>query len=297
MTKFVVGSLIRIKGTKCEGVIKMIESESIPNNSISKKDYSAIETAAFAYVTLNKGATYSTMRVFKTKDDLWNLAKVPFSELELRIAGNATSVYELLVKNDFDALQKLNKTKLLNKPPRSLGSFHNTLGYALSHCTYEIIDYLLNNGVPVTRPRDFFAFSLRNIKLSINERVDLMLKLDVVKEIQLREITLRLFPLVREIFFEQNLKAFLTAFPAYKADLFSELSSVLKLRYFYTFREENLKYLIQEGFDISSIDLHNSGIPNSEAEKNVAVYAKLIEYSKNPLLYDIVNEVNSELRK
>lgn len=30
---------------------------------------------------------------------------------------------------------------------------------------------------------------------------------------------------------------------------------------------------------------------------NVAVYAKLIEYSKNPLLYDIVNEVNSELRK
>lgn len=184
MTTFKIGSLIRVKGTKCEGIIKMIESEDIPDNSSSKKDRKKLEKPAYAYVTLNKGAVYPTMRVFKTKDSIWNLAKVLFEDLEERKANSSISsentAYHFIAKGDLEGLKKLNKTKLFKEPSLSIGKgYSNTLGYALVLGDFETINYLLESGVPLQGPKEkYFSFLLRNVKLNLAEQIIIAKKLN-----------------------------------------------------------------------------------------------------------------------
>lgn len=190
MIDFNVGALIRIRGTKCEGTIKMIEYEGIPDPSTGRWNNHGGKPA-FAYVTLNKGMVYPTMRTFNVQTyGSWNLAKVPYEDLEKRTAGSNGDVYALILVDDLTGLKALKPINLNKKP----GNVHqksalNSLGWALHFGNIETVKFMLSTGVPLpdNKQKDDYSkknaleYLVQNGKLTTEEKlevIDLILAID-----------------------------------------------------------------------------------------------------------------------
>lgn len=180
--EFGVGSMIRIKGTNCEGTIKMIESEEVPNPKVTSR-YSGVTKIAFAYVTLNKGMTYPTMRTFHVQTyGTWNLAKVPYEDLEERVSS-PKDAYGLIKTNDITGLRLL-KPASLSKKGSNNEQRHclNTTGYALMYGNVETIKFMISTGLPLpdNKHKDKY-YKLNSLELLIsNNTVTTTEKLEII---------------------------------------------------------------------------------------------------------------------
>jgi hypothetical protein len=310
------GALVRIRGTKAEGTIKMIEYEPV-SKTVSKRSRASGKQLR-AFITLNKGMTHPDMRTFNVHTyGCWDLAPIPIEDLEERIASGGNDVWTYIQAGNVEGLKTLS-TARLNKKASSvnLKLMGNPINFALTIGTLDVIKVMLASDLPLvdSSGKTSLDYLFKNRTLKTKEEWN-----EVVNLLLLRNPKIS-FGKACTLF--QTVYA--TGYNSHCVDALYKLlgkEKLIKMKGWENIltnlvrdgvTNEMTKRFIRDGFNLDESIKFLKEIPShttkgkelketmldeayKETSKNKGDIDELIEYAKNPEHYEVEKAVKKEI--